>query len=128
MSVRMNVIGNAIWPTENAHSRSNSHTDDSLLPVKLPTTRHVMNTATSVMNSPRRASSFTCRLCHTRPRDVVRAALAVPRSRAMRPAAIAGLLAAAGCNQIFGLDKTAVRDGATDDAAVSRVHLRWLVA
>ncbi|HEY5937521.1 MAG TPA: hypothetical protein VIU61_22900 [Kofleriaceae bacterium] len=46
----------------------------------------------------------------------------------MRPAPILGLLAVCGCNQIFGLDKTAVRDGATTDAAVARAHLRWLVA
>lgn len=48
--------------------------------------------------------------------------------RAMRRTAIVGLLAVAGCNQIFGLDKTAVRDGATTDAPVARARLRWLVA
>jgi len=45
----------------------------------------------------------------------------------MRPAVIIALLAAAGCNQIFGLEKTSVRDGGLPPN-LATAHLRWLVA
>lgn len=39
----------------------------------------------------------------------------------MRPAAIAAVLAVAGCNSIFGLDPVAGRDGGSDDDAVTPI-------
>src|SRR5262245_35630433 len=128
MSVRMNVTGNAIWPTDHIHSRPNSTKDVSLPPIMSPTMRHVMNTATSVMNRLSLASSFTGRIVARLGELVCRARL-MPRCRAMRWSALAPLVAVTGCNWIFGLQETAVTDGGPGEAPPGpRTKLVWAIA